>query len=60
MTWAGLASFAKVTFILVLHEKGQPEAAVLIYRLEAMRMSSVLPIVRFLACFILQATRHVW
>ena len=59
-TWAGLASSAIVTFISVLHEKGQPGAAICIERLEAMRMSSVLPAVLFLAWFIRQAAWQAW
>ena len=46
ITWTGLASSAEVTFIPVLLEKGQPGAAIFIERLEAMRMSSVLPAAR--------------
>ena len=30
ITWTGLASSAEVTFIPVLHEKGQPGAAIFI------------------------------
>ena len=48
ITWTGLASSAEVTFIIpVLHEKGHPGVAIFIERLEAMRMSSVLPATSF-------------
>ena len=42
----------------LLHEPGQPGAAIFIWRLEAARMSSVLPAVLFLAFFICQAARQ--
>jgi len=47
-----------VIFIPLLHEKGQPGAAIFVWRLEAMRMSSVLPAVLFLAWFIRQAAQQ--
>ena len=43
--WAGyaeLACFAEVTFILVLHDISQP--GTVMFRLEVLRMSSVLPL----------------
>ena len=50
--WAGLAIPAEVTFIPVIHEKGQTGAVIFIQRFEAIRMSSVLPAVLSLAWFI--------
>ena len=46
-----------MTFIPVLHEKDQTRATIFIERLEAMRMSSVLPAVPPLAWFIRRAAR---
>ena len=45
----GLITWAELAFIPVLYEKSQPGAAIFIERLEATRISSVLPAVLFLA-----------
>ena len=53
-----MASSAKVTFIPVIHEPGQPGAAVFVYGLEAVRKSDVLPVALVLDWFIHQTTRQ--
>ena len=53
-----LASSAEeVTLVPVLHRPDQPGAAIFIDRLQAMRMSSMISAVLFLAWFICRAAR---
>ena len=61
ITWVGLASSAKVTFIPLFYEKGQPGGTIfIIQRLDTLRLSSVLPAVLFLAGFVRRTARQAW
>ena len=65
MSWAvrliaGLASSAAgVTFIPVLHERGEPRVTIFIWRLDAICMSSVLFVVLFLTWLIFALPLHL-